>query len=300
MDRHRLLAYLLLLTTAVFWGFASPIVKYTLAFITPVSFLFHRFWLVTIFLLIPVLKAFKKQPLSAQEFWPLFAIGLLGGPLNLLLIFWGANLTDSLSSSLIVATAPVLTVLASAWFLKETVTRREKTGLLIALTGTLFTVIQPLFQGELFARQSIRGNLLVFLSNLAWVAYVILLKRKAHRLSPVITTAITFLSGLVFLTPLFLYEKVTLSQSIFTLSPQAIPGLLYMVFFSSLVAYTAHNWGVSLIEASEATLFTYLQPLFAAPLSFFWLKEPLSPVFLAGSLFITLGLILASWRPAKT
>ena len=72
-----------------------------------------------------------------------------------------------------------------------------------------------------------------------------------------------------------------------------------MSLFGSIIAYFTYTYGFSLIEASEATLFTYLQPLFTAPLAVFWLKESVRPPFIIGAVFIALGVFLTEYKPKK-
>lgn len=295
---NRLKAYLMLILTAAIWGFAAPIVKYTLEFVPPVDFLFYRFILVSAIFVGPFLISLKKTPIPLVQLIKLFLIGILGGPVTLLLIFFGANRTTSLDASLIVAMAPVLIVVGGAFFLKEKVTRRENLGLAIALCGTLFTIIEPLISGSAFAQQHLLGNILTFSSNIAWAAYVMFIKKLSKSYSPLILTATTFFSGLLILTPLFFYSPASAGQ--ITIPPQAFPGVIYMALFSSVIAYTTYNWGVALIEASEATVFTYLQPVFAAPLAFFWLKEAISRPFLIGVMLIAFGVFLTEYHPRKT
>lgn len=296
MNKKRLTAYGLLLLTAALWGWAAPIVKYTLNFIDPIGFLFYRFWLVSFLFLPPFFIAVKKKPLPFKVFFRHFLIGLIGGPLTLLLIFFGADKTTSLNASLIVAMAPVFIVLAGVFFLKEVVTKKEQLGLALAVAGTLVTVVQPIANHHPSASAPLIGNLLLFTHNFVWTTYVILIKKESQKYSPLILTAITFFSGVFVLTPLF-FLKTNLSP--FQIPTPAIWGILYMSLFSSVIAYTTYNWGISLIEASEATLFTYLQPLFAAPLSFFWLKEKVSPLFLLGATLIAFGVFLTEYRSQR-
>ena len=286
-------AYFSLLVATVFWGWAGPVVKYTLSFADSVTFLFHRFWLVSLIFLPFFIRAIKKNPQSNFKdlFW-LTMIGFLGGPLCLLLIFAGTDLTTALDASLIVAMAPIFVVLASLVFLKEEVTGQEKVGLFIALVGTLITILGPLAEGSLFAVERLKGNLLIMLSNLAWAGYIVFIKKYTSRYSALIITPLTFLAGLIVLTPLFIFR----TPVSFWPDSRALPGIGYMALFSSVFAYTAYNHGVALIEASEATMFSYLQPVFAAPLAFFWLEETITTHFLTGAIVIAFGVYLTEKR----
>ncbi|MFZ5366259.1 MAG: EamA family transporter, partial [Patescibacteria group bacterium] len=51
MSKKRLTAYLLLTLTAAIWGIAGPVIKNTLQFIPPFTFLFWRFLLASLIFL---------------------------------------------------------------------------------------------------------------------------------------------------------------------------------------------------------------------------------------------------------
>ena len=73
----------------------------------------------------------------------------------------------------------------------------------------------------------------------------------------------------------------------------------YMAIFGSIIGFTAYLKGQEGIEASEATLFTYLQPLIYIPLGILLLNEKVHPVQI-GSLFIILfGVIIAEKRARR-
>ena len=76
------------------------------------------------------------------------------------------------------------------------------------------------------------------------------------------------------------------------LKGNSIYGVLYMAIFSGIVAYTFYNIGLSRIEASEASVFYYLQPIFGIPLGMFLLNEHISLVFIASAILITLGVFM--------
>lgn len=290
MNKNRLRAYLALILVSLIWGIASPMIKYTLNFITPYSFLFWRF-LFTSLIFLPIFLYFlKKQPIKSKDIPWLIFLGFLSTPLNLILLFIGYEKTTSMDGVLISATAPIFITLGGALFLKEQVTKIEKIGLTIAVIGSLIAVSQPIFEGNLF-KGNLVGNLIIFLSVIAWVAYVLLAKKKALKYSPVLLAATGFFTGLVAIFPLAFHEN---SLQVFSFN--ALGGILYMTLFSSVIAYTLYAYGLSLIEASEATLFAYLQPVFAAPVALLWLGEKVTFPFIAGAVIISLGVFISEYK----
>ena len=293
----RSLAYLSLLITSIIWGVAVVVIKYTLNFIDPLSFLFFRF-VISVIVLLPFFLVFiRKHPISKKDFLKLFLLGTLSTTITLYLLFWGIQYTTAIDVSLISVLGPILIVFAGAHFLKEKVTKREKIGLSIAVFGALIAIIEPLFKRNNHP-QALFGNFLVFLSYIVWATYIILYKKDSFKYHPLTITFFSFFSGLLTLAPIFLIKNfpITHHSLLIILPSKAIPGILYMSLLSSCVAYFTYNLGVSLIEASEATLFDYLKPIFTAPLAFFWLKEQIALPFLIGAIIITIGVVISEWR----
>lgn len=64
----------------------------------------------------------------------------------------------------------------------------------------------------------------------------------------------------------------------------------------SVIGFWAYQEGQKRIEASEAAIFTYLQPVFAIPLAIVWLKEAFSPVAIIATLIIAIGVYISEKR----
>jgi len=298
MTKKRLTAYLTLTFVSLLWGIASPVIKYTLNYIPPYSFLFWRFLFTSIIFLPFFVYFFLRQPIKDKD-WPwLIFLGFLSTPLNLILLFIGYEKTTSMDGVLISSTAPIFITLGGALFLKEKVTKIERIGLVVATVGSITTISQPIFEGSLF-KGNLVGNLFVFISVLAWVLYILLAKKKVFKYNPVIPTAIGFFVGLITIIPFVLFFEKSFPnyQLLITNYSNALPGILYMVIFSSVIAYTLYLYGLSLIEASEATLFAYLQPVFAAPIALIWLGEKITLPFIIGAIIITLGVLMSEFKP---
>lgn len=78
--------------------------------------------------------------------------------------------------------------------------------------------------------------------------------------------------------------------------PPAILGIAYMAFISGILAYTTFNLGLRRIEASEASVFYYLQPLFGIPVAIIFLGEVFRIPFVIGTIIIAIGVYMAERR----
>ncbi len=281
-------AYLYILIAIIIWGIAGPVIKYSLDYLDTITFLTIRFALTSL-ILVPFwlwTERHKKHlfpELNWQDWLTLIISGLMASTVQLTLLFWGFERTTSIEGTLISSVAPIFIALAGHHFLKEKITRREQIGMTIALLGTLVVVGLPKNITNFW------GNILVLLANAAWVAEAILIKKLLrHNLSPLFLTMFFFFVGFLSITPIyFLSNHQPITNNIPWL------GLIYMTIFSGIIAYWLFLKGQKTIEASEANVFMYLQPLIATPIGFFWLHEAITWNFLLGGLVIALGVGLA-------
>ena len=72
-----------------------------------------------------------------------------------------------------------------------------------------------------------------------------------------------------------------------------------MAIVSGILAYFLFQFGLKRIEASEATIFQYLGPVFGAPLAVFWLRDEVSQPFFVGALIIITGVFVAEYKPHR-
>jgi drug/metabolite transporter (DMT)-like permease len=217
--------------------------------------------------------------------------------LHLGFYFLGIARTSSIQSAIIFNVSPILLVFFGWLLFGEEITKKEKIGLIFALLGTTLTTLAPAIKGEAqFTSGSFIGNVFILLSAISWVAYTLINKKTSFDYPTFNTTCISFFVGFATFLPIFIFQRASSATPLLYFQPQAIPGILYMVFFGSIVAYLAYTYGASKIEVSEATLFSYLQPIFTIPLSVLWLNETVSQYFILGAVLIIIGVFLTEWK----
>lgn len=276
-------AYLALTIMAVIWGAALPIVKPSLNFVSPIQFLYLRY-LIAAPLLLPVLiyYLFKLKP-SLKVLLKICVLEFLGTAVNLPILYYGLKLTSSIEASLIGAAGPVFTVLGGIIFLHEKESKREWRGLALSFFGTLILVFEPF-------HFSLTGNLLVLLYNLIYVAYVLLAKVHYRKLPKILVSSLSYPVALLSFWLLLTITGLSTSPGLLAI-PQVALASGYMAIFGSIIAWTLFLYGQSLIEASEASLFTYFQGVVAIPVAWLFLQEaPTWPMGLA-IILIAYGII---------
>ena len=298
MSSQRKLAYFLLLINTIVWGAAAPIVKPALSFITPEQFLFYRFLLASVLSFPIVIMLFRRSPLSPSELAKVVLLELVGTTLILWLTYQSLKLTSASEASIIYSTAPIFVTLSGILFLKERETKIEWIGLGLALFGTLVVTAEPFIRSpSLIFSGSKLGNLLMLTQNIVWAGYLVAAKRFYRRRSKLLVTGVSLWVGAVS----FFLLSLSAGNAFSTISSHlAIPSVLfaivYMAIFGSIIGATTYLVGQNLIEISEASSFTYLQPVVAIPLSVLWLKESLSPITVVGIVIIAMGVYLSEFK----
>ncbi len=134
------------------------------------------------------------------------------------------------------------------------------------------------------------GDLWLLLASVCWSVYSVLLKRKARELEVLALLAAIVLTGVVLLTPLYVWE---MTRGLFVpATPQSLAAIGYVSLFAAVLAYMAWNRGVHEVGPSKAGLFLHLLPVYSAALAALLLDERLEPYHLYGFALILAGLVV--------
>lgn len=308
MAKKRWQAYLYLLLNTVCWGAALVIVKPALEFISPTRFLLYRFFFASL-LSLPLFLRFAPQIKNLpKKLLQITAIELLGTTASLLILYTALSLTTAIEASLLGTTGPIFIVLLGVWLLKERQQRHEWVGLGLSFLGSLALVIAPLLNhNAIWSSQphALLGNSLMVAYNLLNGWYFILAKKQYHALPKLFVTSVSFFVGLITFAILWLWEaqlspidfaRIAGSIQADFSHPSVWMASLYMATFGSLIGLTAYIKGQDGIEASEASIFTYLQPLVYIPLGILLLAETIGLVQIFGLLLVICGVAVSSVR----
>lgn len=302
MNKRRKLAYFALIVVAVVWGGALPVVKPALEFINPFQFLIGRYLVASVVSLPVLVLLLKKYKPNSKT---LITIVLMEAAVLVLghyLLYEGLDRTTSLEASLIAGSSPIFITLGGILLLKEREEKHEWLGLIVALIGTLMVTLEPLISSAgTLSLSSFSGNLMVLMYVFIWTGYLLIAKKVYAKVpkdligfvSPLVGSV-----GMLAVNSAVIPGDVLPSMEVVLKLPVAM-SLVYMGVLGSLLAVPLMVYGNDRIEASEASLFSYLQPLVYIPLSIFWLKEASSSIVWVALGLIAIGVYMAERRPSK-
>ena len=298
----RTVSYAFMIINTIVWGAALILVKPAFVVTTPFRFLLYRYTIAAALSLPLLIHYLPKIKNLRQVVTKITLIEILGGTIALSLLYSGLSMTSAIEASLITTTTPIFVSVLAVVMLKEKEERHEAVGLSIAFIGTLILTLFPIFNGHAQLNNiSLTGNLLVVAQNIATAFYFVLVKKHYQKLSKTFVAIASFYVCLVTFAPLSAFEAggipqliTAIGQDLQHLSVWVASG--YMAIFGSIIGFTAYLKGQEGIEASEATLFSYLQPLVYIPLGIWFLHESVSPLQIGSLIIILTGVIIAERR----
>ncbi len=295
-------SYFLLTLSAIAWGATMMVVKPALEHTTPFRLLFYRYILATI-LTLPVVYYYSHQSQIWSSVWKkVLPIELIGVTLSLGLLYLGLKHTSAIEASLISTTLPIFVTIAGIIALKEKLERHELIGTCIAFLATLLLTIRPLHLSSSELDMDSSGNFIILISIIIAAVHVILVKKFYNPYPKLLLAALSFWVGLA---SFFILSLVELRLSFMLLwqtvlidlsTPMVLGSAFFMAFFTSIIGLTAFLKGQEGVEASEASLFWYLEPLVYLPLSFLLYQDAPDLVEILALVGILFGVAWAEKR----
>ncbi|MDX1502817.1 MAG: DMT family transporter [Thermoanaerobaculia bacterium] len=217
-------------------------------------------------------------------------LGLFGVFLNQVLFISGLRLTTATNAAILMPAIPVFAVGLGAALGLERTSGRRLSGILLAVSGTLVILDPTRFS---LSRGGSLGDLLVLLNCVSYAAFLVLQRPLLERLGWRTVLAWAFLLGGAGVVSVGGGELAALSPA--AVPPAARWGLVYILLFPTLLAYTLNTWAVRRSSAVTAAAYTTLQPLLTALAAVPLLGEPLGWRQLLGFALIAAGL----WRAGR-
>ncbi|MCL6274073.1 DMT family transporter [Muricauda sp. 2012CJ35-5] len=238
-----------------------------------------------------------KEKIARKDWGRILACSLLGMAINMLAFFKGLQLSTPINSAVLVTITPIIVVVLSALFIKEKVTLNKGLGIFLGFIGALGLI---LFGAEI--RQDAPniplGNILFVLNATVYGSYLILVKKLTEKYHPLTLMKWLFSIGFVLAFPVT-YPEFT--QIEWTTLPNWVYGVIaFVVIGTTFMTYLFNVFALTQLRASTVGAFVYVQPLIGIIFAMFSGKDHLTFIKIAATVFVLLGVYLASRKPKAT
>lgn len=291
--------YVLMVLMAIFWAGAFVSGKVSVASVPPEIVAFLRFFVAGLSMvgIMLVLRKQKDLGITRRDLPLVIGLGATGIAGYNLLFFWGLYLSPASDGAMIVPTLnPLLTLFGAAILLGERLTAQKLTGASISLVGQVL-IFWTLFQSAGQDPQRLAGDLLYVGSAVCWSTYTILGRIAARRFTPMASTAIGSLSGMLMLLPFALWRFPGSTGYTWPFAGH----ILYLAWGATVAGFFLWSRGLHRLGASRAAVFINLVPVFTVALAALFLGERPTVLQLGGMGIVLAGVFLAGTaKPAAT
>ena len=280
--------HILAILTSAIWGTTFISSKLLLQEgLSPAAIMILRFVLAYV-LMLPFVKG-KWFCKSLKDELLMVLLGISGGSLYFLLENTALVYTQASNVAIIIAATPLLTMLTVNLLDRGKGASKRLYGYsLMSLAGVALVILNRNFVLKL----NPIGDLLTFGAVVTWVIYSIIIAKVQERYSSWMITRKIFLYGVVTLLPYFFIEPWDVTWEMMS-RPMVWGNIAYLGVLASLGCYMTWNIVIKRLGAVDATNYLYINPIVAMITANLLLGERITPLAIAGTALILVGVYLA-------
>jgi drug/metabolite transporter (DMT)-like permease len=224
-----------------------------------------------------------------REHW---GAGIVLGALFFLIghgsLHWAEQHVASGLAALLIATEPMF-ILVLAWMSgQQKISRLSALGLAFGVVG-----VAILTGAEVASKDtSLIGMLAVLAGSLSWAAGVVVSPKLKLPTDALARTAVPLVCGAVMLLAAAGVTGEFHALHWSAISLKSILGLAFLIFFGSIVAFTAYTWLLQRCPPTLVATHTYANPIVAVLLGWLLASEPLTGRVLLASVAILGAIVL--------
>lgn len=284
---NKLKTHVLAFTTVLLWGSGFPFTKVIGEAISPVPLAALRCLISAVILVIIGKFMGIRKPFQKTDLIWFFVSGMFGFSVYFIFFNMGLSTLTSATSSIITASAPILTAIGVYFIYREKINLTGWISIMSAFIGVLILI---LWNGILSINI---GILWMFLCAAVFAGYNILNKMftdKGYTSMEIVTYSVLF--GAIQMIPWIPQAFTQIATANFSVNT----AMIYLCVMPSALAYFFWSKAISLSErTSEVTNYLFVNPLIAAIIGFIMLHEiPDMGTFIGGFVIIASVIVFST------
>ena len=251
-------AHMALLAVALIYGANFIIAKSVMPDpIAPTSFIALRvmgacalFW---------IIAARKIVIPQREDWWRFLLCAITGVATNQLLFFNGLALTSPVNASIIMTSNPILVMVMSAVFLKQSITVFKAAGVALGALGASMLLWSS--NGDVHGNSSLLGDVFILLNSISYAIYLVMVKPLMQKYHPLDIVAWTFLIAIALVFPFGGMGLKAVAWS--TLDGWQWFCVAFVIVCTTFLTYLFNILAIHRLSPTIASSYIYLQPVFA-------------------------------------
>lgn len=284
-----LLAHLSMFAACAFWGLMAPLGKDAMTHgITGIDMVTFRvsgaallFWLTSLFT--------PREHVTRRDLMLFPLAGLFGLVMNQCCYTIELSITSPVNASIVTTSMPIFAMILAALILKEPITGRKATGVLMGCSGALILILTSASAANAKVGD-IRGDLLCLLAQFSFALYLALFNPLVRRYSVFTINKWMFLWATVFILPFSWSHVAAIEWS--DVPVRTWWETTYVVFVATYLSYILTMVGQRTLRPTVVSTYNYVQPLVsvivsvAAGLAAFRLSHALAVVLVFSGVWL--------------
>ena len=292
---QKIMGHFYAIFTILVWGSCFVLTKEMLTTYTAIQIIPLRMALayVTLWVLRP-----KTLKLPRKDELMFILIGVTGGSLYFFLQNTALSYTYAANVSILVALAPILTVILAQLFSRsgERLGKYVYIGAVIAIVGVVLVVLN----GQLTFHLNPLGDLIALGAAFMWALYSILIKKYTERYDNFLVTRRVMLWAFLTSVPLMLVtDGMPDLRPLFT-TPRLLLSWLFLGVFGNAVCFAIWNVAFKRLGVVITNNYLYASPFVTLAVGYLVLDEQITVMSVIGAVLITAGVIVALKKPKGT
>ncbi len=274
------------------WGSSFLWIKIGVQEMDPATLVAYRIGLGALAMLIYARLRGERLPRTARELAPLAVLGMIATALPFFLITWGEQYIDSGTAAVLNSLTPIFSLVLAGFFLRtETVTLVRVIGLLVGFAGAALLASREFaLRGDPLA---LLGAGAVAVAAISYAGGASVSRAMVHGTPRNVVAAGNLTFGAIYI---WAFAELSGANLAPPTQADSIIALLWLGLLGSFFAFVLLYFLISHLEATVATMVTYLFPVVGVTLGVVFLHELLDARLAIGTGLVVVGIVVVSLR----
>ena len=251
-----------LLIAMLTWASSFIALKAAIGPVGPMSVIFLRM-IVASLCFVFFINQFRKLTFTRKDIKYIILLTLFEPGFYFIFEAKALQYTTASQAGMITSMMPLMTAIAASFVLKEYLSKRVVVGSFLAVAGAVWLSLGA--QSSEHASNPLLGNFLEFCAMVCGTFYARSVRYLSQKFPALFLTAAQAFMGVIFFFPLAVVEYI--QTPTMTLSLETFGWICYLGVVVTLGGYGMFNLALSRIEASKASVFVNLIPVFTVLLA---------------------------------
>jgi drug/metabolite transporter (DMT)-like permease len=264
MNNKKVKGHLAMLVANIAWGLMAPLSKSIMMFgaigyLSLVSFRLAgaaiAFWIASFFI--------KREKVPLCDKLLMFVASLFAIVFNQAIFITGVSMTSPINASIVTTFLPIITMIISAFYLKEPITLKKLLGVIVGGAGAVLIIVSStqLDAGSSASNRNLMGILLVFMAQTSYAIYFVFFKNFVGKYSPITLMKWMFLFASITYLPFGQSEFLHLDYTAIPFS--VYKDIAFVVLGSTFLTYLMVPIGQKNLRPTVASMYNNVQPIVA-------------------------------------